>query len=176
MNTAGQSTGALTNLSVGTGYTVLAELLRSGSVIDTATRNFVTTAPTPTVTFDFGGSGATNFRMTYSGVTSINVAIDLGGVPDVDHARANLDPTQEYSHTASRKRFGISPSILWASLDGLRVTATGPGGTITINYGDLGDDIDTTRDFYRARGWNVLDPLFSATINASRTYGPGVYT
>ena len=167
---AGSSTGSLSGLGAFTTYTARAELLHRGIVVDAAVANFTTLAPPLSITFDFDGGVPTNFGTTYRGLTSISVAIDLGSAADIDHVRTGLDPTRTYSHTAARNYAPGIPS--WNRLDGLSVTARGPGGTITITYGDPGGD-ESTRAFYRARGWTVGS---GPQINMSRTFGPGTYT
>ena len=139
--------------------------------------NFTTLAPAPRISFDFGGLGATNYRMEYTGLTSISVYITLSSTnKDVSHLRTDLDPTETYNHTASRRSIALF-AIEYASLLGIRIRATGPGGTITLNYGDPGGE-EATKNFYRSRGWNLRSASTGDDryINMSRTYGPGSYT
>ena len=175
VSASGESTGTLSGLDVATGYTAVARLISGGQQVDIDSQNFTTLSPPPSITFDFGGTGGTNFRMSYTGVTSISVSIDLDSNTDVDHSRSGLVPTQTYNHTATRRTFPI-PSLVWQRLKGIRVTAVGPGGRISMNYDsrfvqpNLPEKI---RSYYRAGGWNVGS---GTTINMSGTFGPGTYT
>ena len=146
-------------------------------MVDTATASFTTdeepyTGPAPWISFDFGGSTSTNFRMTYTGLTSIRVEIDIANATDVDHSRSSLDPSQTYNHTATRRTAGLLPVGLGV-INGFRVTASGPGGTISVNYGDFGVFGETV-NAYRARGWTAGDDPAALTLR--RTFGPGSYT
>ena len=159
-------------------------MTQSGRVVDTATASFTTdeepyTGPAPSISFNFGGSGATNFRMSYTGVESINVSINLAGSTDVDHVRSGLDPFQRYEHTATR-RGPVVGALNWNILQELRVTAAGPEGVISINYPDFEEGVsegEVTRAAYAARGWLVDDTSSpAANISATRGFGPGTYT
>ena len=159
-------------------------MTQSGRVVDTAIASFTTdeepyTGPTPSLTLDFGGLTTTNFRMTYTGLTSINVRIVLGASTDVSHARVGIDPTQTYTHTATRRTLpGLG--VPWIDLNGLYVSAIGPGGTITISYPDPGTGPSLSaaiaaRNFYRDRGWTTNLGV-SGVIDCDRSFGPGSYT
>ena len=179
VNSAGESSGSLSELNSGTGYTARAELLHRGSVVDAAVANFTTTSPDPFVFLQFiSDDGSTNFRMQYSGVTSISVSVDIGGgIADIDHVRSGLFPSIVYNHNANRSSFPPQ-SIRLELLDGLRVNARGPGGTITVDYGAPGN-APSTLSFYRNRGWSVeveVDRQAAFIKNMRRIYGPGSYT
>ena len=146
--------GTLGGLSNFTSYSLIAQLVRSGSVVDTSTASFTTSGPQPRISFNFSGSDATNFRMEYTGLTNIIVRIDITDSSDVDHVRNGLDPTQTYTHNARRtNEVGLLP-IKVNNLEGFRAIGNGPGGNITVIYGDPGGD-SATVNFYRARGWSV---------------------
>ena len=117
--------------------------------------------------------------MSYTGVESINVSINLRGSTDVDHVRSGLDPFQRYEHTATRRLVPVR-ALNWNTLQELRVTAVGPGGVISIDYPDFDDgalDGEAARAAYAARGWLVDDTSSPAGgISATRGFGPGTYT
>ena len=147
--------------------------MRNNRTVDVATRNFTTSYPPPSITFDFGGTGATNFRMRYRGVTSISVNISTGAGGDVNHIRSGLDPVENYSHVATRRRVSAVPGLTLVDMRGMTVRAEGPGGSIVIDYESRFAQQNQIRAYYRARGWSVGN---EDGLVMSRNFGQGTYT
>ena len=178
------ASGTLSGLSGSTRYFVEARLTQNGRVVDTATASFTTdeepyTGPAPSITLNFspvGGRSETSFGWTFTGLDSFVLELDLSGARDVDESVSGLDPTRSYSGAEGVSRLPAARAIHWNEVQGLRVRASGPGGTITVTYGDPGGGV-ATRAFYANRGWTVGGlPVDNANVDGSRTFGPGSYT
>ena len=61
------------------------------------------------------------------------------------------------------------PFVSLGNVNGLVLDAVGPGGRISITYGDPGGD-DATAQFYAARGWTRF-----GVAGISRIYNQGSY-
>ena len=172
VSSTGNVSGSLSGLTQNSRRIVVASLVRGDRTVDTEEREVTILSTPPSISFDFGGAGATNFRMSYTGVTSVSVEIDIKDFADVDHRRTGLFPVLTYSHVATRKKLAIQ-ALEYGAIEGMRVSASGPGGTITITYNTGGTRNDLNKQFFASRGWS---PGAGTQINISRTFGPGTYT